>query len=948
MSVTQPIQPTGTAAPIPARHHDLGLGDLGHDARATNTTAADLIVAELLTTAGFGDPYARLERMRALGRAVPSSIGLVVTGYDDCQQALRNSDLVSDANMSFAPLLGDAWRDNRALSLLANSLLFLEGPAHHRIRRMVAAAFTPAAVASWQPTIDVIAERLLHDVAARLKNGEHVDLVESLARPLPIAVMAELIGLPQDDAAHLRTLVGAIADLSVGLALTGEDLQRVHEYGVELDAYLRNALRVSPGTDNKHVIGRIALDSNTEVTEDDRVALAFILLAAGFETTAMLVANTIDLLMNNPEQWNALAVDPLLAGSVIEESLRLQAPAAFTARVSAVDTTIADQSVPAGTPISLMLSAANRDPNHFEAPAEFRANRYARTSSPNAGGDGLAASSPPLSFGSGMHHCIGSVLARAEAQAVMQRLSILCSDIAELAQVGKPQWRPSLALRGIESLVVTRFDFDRQVRSSDQREVIALTTMKVTNVVDDAKQRRRDRTALTMKVGGQFVSAKLRGAIGGKQRKKELAEQFAAESSAHAVAVMGDMKGVVMKLGQILSFVGVGMPEVAQRSLAALQSDAPPMPEGQAELVIEHTFGKTVDRLFAEWSTKPVAAASIGQVHRARLKDGREVAVKVQYPGVAAAIDADLVDQERLLKVIGRFAMRGLEAERLASELATQIRQEIDFTIEAAHQREFADRYAGHPFIRIPGIVNELSTQVVMVSEWAPGMRWHQFIDQADQTQKDQVGEIIARFIFGSTRRYRHYNADPNPGNFLIDPTGNSVTFLDFGLATHTTLEQDRLLWLLVDSLMDHKSADEIAALSVEGGYLKEGHGLDPELLKRFISLTFSFYEENPFTVRKEWFADAAKRTFTFDGEFSALRSKLSTEAEFYLRDRTYWGMVGLLAELNATADWRGINDEYRVNAPAATLLGEREAQWIRSRSTPLGRQDSIRVNTRK
>ncbi len=156
-------------------------------------------MAELVTTAGLADPYARFERIRALGRAVPSTLGVILTGYDDCQEALRNSALVSDADSTFAPLLGESWRKNRSLSLLADSLLFMEGREHNRIRKLVAAAFTPAAVEGWQSTIQQIADELLADVAARLARGENVDLVASLARPLPIAVMAELLGLPRAD-----------------------------------------------------------------------------------------------------------------------------------------------------------------------------------------------------------------------------------------------------------------------------------------------------------------------------------------------------------------------------------------------------------------------------------------------------------------------------------------------------------------------------------------------------------------------------------------------------------------------------------------------------------------------------------------------------------------------------------------------------------------------------
>lgn len=893
------------------------------DGRLDNDTlAADLVVAELLTTAGLGDPYARVERLRALGRAVPSTLGVMVTGYDDCQHALRNPALVSDPDLSFAPLLGSSWRENRGITLLAESLLFLEGDAHNRVRKLVAGAFTPTAVASWQPTIVAIAERLLAEVSRRLDAGERVDLVESLARPLPIAVMAELLDLPHNDASRLRKMIGMIADLNVGLAMGEEELQKVHTIGVELDTYLRTALSRPASTQSSQVqrsgvLGRIALDPNEVVTEDDRVSLAFILLAAGFETTAMLVANAAALLIEHHDSWTKLSFDPSFAHAVVEETLRLQAPAALTARVTNAPTTVADVALVSGVTVTLMLSAANRDPARFVEPGSFRPDRYA--------GDPASRATAPISFGSGMHHCLGSVLARAEGVAVLERLCKLGGH-AGLTIVEPITWRPSIALRGIESLIVMRTDL--APRSEPER-----TITPETSYVAGKRKRQGAQAALGLSIGGRFVASKLRRVFANADRKEELSEQFAAESSARAVEVMGDLKGVVMKTGQLLSFIGLGLPDVAQRSMAALQSDAPPLPAGVAETAVLRAFGKPVGELFAQWSPTPIAAASIGQVHRARLHDGREVAVKVQYPGVSEAIAADLKDQARVTKLISRFAMRSLDANNLSRELSARISEELDFRIEAKHQQDFADRYADHPFIRVPNIVTEMSNAVIMTSEWASGLRWQAFTTQATEDQKDRVGEIIARFIFGSTRRYLHFNADPNPGNYLVDPDGRFVTFLDFGLARRVAREHDHKLWLLVDSIMERRSANEVVAASIVGGYLFPDHGLEPELLTKYLFLTSDLYFNHPFTVTKEWVSEVGRKTFTFEGEFSVIRSKLSTEADFFLRDRVYWGMLGILSDLRATADWAPINNEYRIGAPPSTPMGEAEASWIRSRT---------------
>jgi predicted unusual protein kinase regulating ubiquinone biosynthesis (AarF/ABC1/UbiB family)/cytochrome P450 len=892
-----------------------------------DTIVADLVVAELVTTAGLADPYARLERLRAIGPAVPSTLGVILTGYDDCQAALRNPALVSDANATFAPLLGPAWRENRSLSLLSDSLLFLEGAAHHRVRKLVAAAFTPAAVEGWQATIQQIADDLLADVASRLAGGEQVDLVASLARPLPIAVMAELLGLPRTDATHLQTMIGEVANLNVGLVMGEDDMARVHEVGLALDAYLRSALGIgdtcAPTTAAQPgVLGRIALDANETVSDDDRVSLAFILLAAGFETTAMLVGNAMHLLLESPVEWHALATNSSRASLIVEETLRLQAPAALTTRFASAHTNVGGLSVEPATSIAMFLAAANRDPDKFTNPAIFDPSRYG-----DADNDAHAATPkapPPLSFGSGMHHCLGSILARSEATAVLRRLAVL-GDRDHLVVVQPATWRPTIALRGVESLVIAR-------RSSVTRipHPTNGSETPATNVVTGrARRRKANRLMGGLVVGYAATRAKallLRG-----ERKQEARDAYAAASAAKAVEVMGDLKGVTMKMGQMASFLAPTMSDVAKRSLVALQSSAPPMALGEAEAAIERALGKRVNELFAHWSPVPVAAASIGQVHRARLHDGREVAVKVQYPGIADAIASDLKDSARMNKLMQRFAMRSLDAETLSRDVGERITQELDFRIEANHQREFAKRFQGHPFVNIPDVIDNLSTDTVLVTTWVEGENWATFLSHATQDEKNRAGEIIARFMFMSTRRYRHFNADPNPGNFIFDPNTKRITFIDFGLAKKITADYDKRMWLLWDSIIDQSTAEQISQGSIDGGYLNAGHGLDVDLLRRYMNTGAEFYTQHPFTATPEWYASVMKTIFLFEGGYASVRNKLTTEADFFLRDRVYWGVLGILAELNATADWGPIANEYRRNMAASSPLGELEAVWLQS-----------------
>ena len=560
----------------------------------------------------------------------------------------------------------------------------------------------------------------------------------------------------------------------------------------------------------------------------------------------------------------------------------------------------------------MVLAAANRDPEKFANAQQFIPDRYAD----------LATATPPLSFGSGMHHCIGSLLARREAIAVLRRLNML-GPVEQLALVATISWRPSVALRGVASLVIKH------------GKSVATTTppAPTPHFVTDRKKRRKATNKLLTGVVAGIVGCKIRSAFARGERKQEIKQEFAAESAAKAVEVMGDLKGVTMKMGQMASFMGASMPDVAKRSLSALQSSAPAMPPGEAEAAVQRALGQYPTQLFRTWEATPVAAASIGQVHRATLHDGRAVAVKVQYPGVGDAMAADMQDQARMTKLVSRFAMRSLDAETLSRDLTARVSEELDFTNEARHHTEFAERYAGHPFIRVPEVVPDFSCRTVLTTTWADGENWNTFLSHASQAEKDRAGEIIARFIFGSTRRYRHFNADPNPGNYLFHPNAEYVTFLDFGLAKRVSKEEDTHLWLLVDALMDRTSADDIVRKSIDGGYLVPDHGLDPDLMKRYLTVTTDFYDTEPYTVTSEWVAKIMKSTFTFAGEYSVIRSKLNSRADFFLRDRVYWGMTGILAELHASAGWKSINNEYRRNDPPSTKLGEAEAAWLQGRA---------------
>ncbi len=237
---------------------------------------------------------------------------------------------------------------------------------------------------------------------------------------------------------------------------------------------------------------------------------------------------------------------------------------------------------------------------------------------------------------------------------------------------------------------------------------------------------------LTARRGAHFALTKVRGAGRDEARKRELEEQFTIRTAEDVARELGNMKGVIMKAGQMLSFILDGLPEAARTSLASLQGDVPPMSPAAARQVVREELGDDPERIFLDWGELPVAAASIGQVHRAVLRDGRIVAVKVQYPGIDRAITSDLANAELLYAMFSAVALKSLDVKGLVEELRARMIDELDYTLEARCQADFAARYRGHPFVHIPDVVPELSTRRVLVTEWVDGLRWDDYLVTAD------------------------------------------------------------------------------------------------------------------------------------------------------------------------------------------------------------------------
>ncbi|MCA1821961.1 MAG: AarF/ABC1/UbiB kinase family protein [Pseudonocardia sp.] len=440
---------------------------------------------------------------------------------------------------------------------------------------------------------------------------------------------------------------------------------------------------------------------------------------------------------------------------------------------------------------------------------------------------------------------------------------------------------------------------------------------------------------LAGRTAGEAVVAALRKRLTG-----EDSAEFHERTSQRYAAMLGHSKGVLMKAGQVLSFVALGSlvpPErqrVYQAAMARLQADAPPMAPELATAVVEAELGAPPEEIFAEFDPHAFAAASIGQVHAARLPDGRRVAVKVQYPGVDQAIRADLDNTELLatfLQLVGAImpGSNRLDVRAVAQEVAARIGEEIDYRIEAAYQTDFANAYRDHPFIRIPEVVPQLSTRRVLTMDLVDGMRWSQAV-AADQQLRDRWGEVIYRFALGSLRMVGMFHADPHPGNYLFHEDG-AVTFLDFGCVNRFSVEQVALMQRIVAAAI----ADDAAALwdtFVEIGFLTASDAPTPaELLEWYRDKLQPLVAEQPFTYTPAFAASVVQGYFDRRGATGSVIRRVELPREYVFLTRIDLGLTALLAELQATGPWAAIRSEWDCNGPPATEIGELDAEhWAR------------------
>ena len=449
--------------------------------------------------------------------------------------------------------------------------------------------------------------------------------------------------------------------------------------------------------------------------------------------------------------------------------------------------------------------------------------------------------------------------------------------------------------------------------------------------------------------GSQLARTGIRGATGlAGSRARRFVNGGGDDVAAHEqladnlAAVLGEMKGAAMKLGQLLSFVDLDLPPEVRsayhEALASLRDQAPAFDADAIAEVITEEYGAPPEAVFASFDPEPLAAASIGQVHVGKLDDGREVVIKVQDPGVAEAVRADL-DNASAFAPLGRLVAQNQEIEPLLDELRERIDDELDYEREAQYQRAFATRYAGHPFIRVPDIVGELCRPRVLVSERVHGQRFSAFLAEADATERQRVGEIIFRYAFGSIGRFRLFNGDPHPGNYLIERDqaadgGLRVAFLDYGSVKMFTRERYASMRSIEEAMATGDRDTAILALR-EAGFLPRNIEVDEDRVFEWFQLyTRPVVAEQPFTFTSEFAAEVIRSTTDPRDPFSNVLRQLNLPPDYLLLNRIQWGLNSVLGQLRAAGDWRAIRDEYIIaDAAPATELGQQDAVWWQERT---------------
>lgn len=433
------------------------------------------------------------------------------------------------------------------------------------------------------------------------------------------------------------------------------------------------------------------------------------------------------------------------------------------------------------------------------------------------------------------------------------------------------------------------------------------------------------------RTGGRWAVTQARKTFASAERREALSAEFEMKTTEDVVASLGNLKGAMMKVGQMASYLDLGLPPNARATLAQLQTEAPPMSGELAASVIVDEFGRHPDDLFAEWDPSPIASASIGQVHRAITHDGQAVAVKVQYPGVAKAIESDLRTNDTIFSAL-RLMFPGIDTTAITEELRERLSEELDYELEARHQRYFAVHFDGHPFINVPKVISELSSRTVLTSELIVGSTFAELLEWSEE-ERNLAAETLFRFTFGSIYRLAAFNGDPHPGNYIFHGEGR-ITFLDFGLVKHFSEDDTNLFESLITNMVVSRDDAAFRRTIEDAGLLKPGQPFSDASIGEYFSYFYDFVSaDQEFTFDEEYSAAGVRAIFETGGEHGELKKVLDVPSSFVVLQRINLGVIALFAQLGATRNWRQIAEELWpfVEAGPSTPMGEVIERWGRA-----------------
>jgi predicted unusual protein kinase regulating ubiquinone biosynthesis (AarF/ABC1/UbiB family) len=410
--------------------------------------------------------------------------------------------------------------------------------------------------------------------------------------------------------------------------------------------------------------------------------------------------------------------------------------------------------------------------------------------------------------------------------------------------------------------------------------------------------------------------------------RRSAAERRQLQAAEQIFEVLGQMKGAAMKVGQVASFVDTGAfpPEFQERiqaKLAELRDSAPRVPFERMRRVIEDDLGEPLEDAFAEFGEEAVAAASIGQVYRARLPDGRDVAVKAQYPGVAKAVRADLQNLGLIMRVAKRIAP-GMDAKAMTREIRERLTDELDYEHEAQQHRAFARTWRGHPFIYVPPVVTELCSEHVLVTEWVDGQGFEE-VKAMDRAARDRFGEIVFRFFFGSLYRNGHFSGDPHPGNYRLMADGR-VAFMDFGMTKRVSREDLDAEIRAIRAAMDGDADELHRRLGALGFFDPADEQVPPQaVFEHFHDVTAWYIEDREVTITRELVARVLIDFGDPRSRHWQLMRRETMPAQAMLARRMEALTLSVLGRLEATANWHLIAREWLFDDRPSTELGELE-----------------------